>query len=96
IKGSHIIVPKIYSQEFAYILQNQDGRIVFAIPYLDKYSLIGTTDVEYKGDPRKVTISDDEIDYLLDVVNQHFKHTTFKDDIISSFSGVRPLCDDES
>ncbi|MDN3716947.1 glycerol-3-phosphate dehydrogenase [Vibrio breoganii] len=96
IKGSHIIVPKIYSQEFAYILQNQDGRIVFVIPYLDKYSLIGTTDVEYKGDPRKVTISDDEIDYLLDVVNQHFKHTTFKDDIISSFSGVRPLCDDES
>lgn len=96
IKGSHIITPKVHDQEYSYILQNKDGRIVFVIPYLEKYSLIGTTDVEYKGDPRAVEIDDNEISYLIDVVNQHFKNQISKQQIIASFSGVRPLCDDES
>ncbi|MGL6313635.1 glycerol-3-phosphate dehydrogenase [Vibrio sp. WXL103] len=96
VKGSHIIVPKIHTQEQAYILQNQDQRIVFVIPYLDRYSIIGTTDVEYSGDPRDCAISEQETDYLIDVVNQHFVNGISKQDIISSYSGVRPLCEDES
>lgn len=66
------------------------------IPYLDKFSIIGTTDVEYKGDPREVKISDDEVDYLIDVVNQHFVTQLGRDDVVWTYSGVRPLCDDES
>lgn len=96
IKGSHIVVPRIHNEPQAYILQNQDSRIVFMIPYLDKFSIIGTTDVEYKGDPREVAISDQEIDYLIDIVNQHFVHQLTRDDVIWTYSGVRPLCDDES
>lgn len=96
IQGSHIIVPKLYSGDKAYILQNEDQRIVFAIPYLQDYTLIGTTDREYRGDPNHVVIAAEEIDYLLEVSNAHFKNQLSADAIISSFSGVRPLCDDES
>ncbi|WP_428776661.1 glycerol-3-phosphate dehydrogenase [Vibrio sp.] len=96
IKGSHVVVRKIHSDSRAFILQNRDGRIVFVIPYLDDFSLIGTTDLEYNDDARQVSISAEEIDYLLDVVNQHFTKPVAKQDIIWSFSGVRPLCDDES
>ncbi|MFT0701982.1 glycerol-3-phosphate dehydrogenase, partial [Citrobacter meridianamericanus] len=60
IQGSHIIVPKLYEGEHAYILQNEDRRIVFAIPYLDRFTMIGTTDREYQGDPAKVAISEEE------------------------------------
>ncbi|MFO6382484.1 FAD-dependent oxidoreductase, partial [Pseudomonas aeruginosa] len=73
IQGSHIIVPKLYEGEHAYILQNEDRRIVFAIPYLDRFTMIGTTDREYQGDPAKVAISEEETAYLLQVVNAHFK-----------------------
>ncbi|NOI29693.1 glycerol-3-phosphate dehydrogenase [Vibrio coralliilyticus] len=96
IKGSHIIVPKIHDEEQAYIMQNEDNRIVFVIPYLGKFSMIGTTDVEYKGDPRKVAISEEEKQYLIDVTNQHFRKQITIDDVVADFSGVRPLCDDES
>lgn len=96
IKGSHIVVPRIHDEPQAYILQNKDNRIVFMIPYLDKFSIIGTTDVEYKGDPREVAISDDEVDYLIDIVNQHFVKQLERDDVVWTYSGVRPLCDDES
>ncbi len=96
IKGSHIVVPRVHNEPEAYILQNHDSRIVFLIPYLDKFTIIGTTDVEYSGDPKDVTVSDDEIDYLLDIVNQHFVHQLTQADIVWSYSGVRPLCDDES
>lgn len=95
VKGSHMVVPKIYDHEDAYILQNEDGRIVFVIPYEDDFSLIGTTDVDYTGDPKKVTISKEEIDYLLGVVNAHFKRQLTPDDMVWSYSGVRPLMDDE-
>ncbi|MDN7142564.1 glycerol-3-phosphate dehydrogenase [Pseudomonas sp. JQ170] len=96
IQGSHLIVPKLYEGEHAYILQNEDQRIVFAIPYLDRFTLIGTTDREYTGDPAKVAITDAETDYLLNVVNAHFTHTLSRADILHTFAGVRPLCNDES
>lgn len=96
IQGSHIIVPKLFDGDQAYILQNEDRRIVFAIPYLDRFTMIGTTDREYTGDPAKVAISDEETTYLLQVVNAHFKQQLSRDDILHSFAGVRPLCDDES
>lgn len=96
IQGSHIIVPKIYDGDKAFIMQNDDQRIVFAIPYLNQYTMIGTTDREYLADPNNVEISQQEIDYLLDVSNDHFKVQLTQADIIQTFSGVRPLCDDES
>ncbi len=96
IQGSHIVVPRLYDGEQAYILQNEDRRIVFAIPYLERFTLIGTTDREYQGDPSQVAISAEETQYLLDVVNAHFKKSIGQADILHTYSGVRPLCDDES
>ncbi|MDP3848298.1 MAG: glycerol-3-phosphate dehydrogenase [Pseudomonas sp.] len=96
IQGSHIVVPRLFDGEEAYILQNEDGRIVFAIPYLERFTLIGTTDHEYQGDPAKVKITEGEIDYLLSVVNNHFKQPLARADIVHTYAGVRPLCDDES
>ncbi|WP_336142316.1 glycerol-3-phosphate dehydrogenase [Acinetobacter sp. 102] len=96
IQGSHIIVPKLYEGDKAFIMQNDDRRIVFAIPYLDQYTMIGTTDREYQGDPAQVKITQEEIDYLIEVSNAHFKNQLTQADIISTFAGVRPLCDDES
>ncbi|MDR0805303.1 MAG: glycerol-3-phosphate dehydrogenase [Enterobacteriaceae bacterium] len=96
IKGSHIVVPQVHNQPQAYILQNEDHRIVFVIPWLNEFSIIGTTDVEYHGDPRDVQIDDNEVNYLLNVYNSHFKKQLSQDDIVWRYSGVRPLCDDES
>ena len=96
VKGSHIVVPRIHDEDLAYILQNEDQRVVFVIPYLDDFSIVGTTDLEYQADPREVTISDEEVSYLIDVVNQHFVNTLTVADVVSTYSGVRPLCDDES
>jgi glycerol-3-phosphate dehydrogenase len=96
IQGSHLIVPKLYDGENAFILQNEDQRIVFAIPYMERFTILGTTDREYTGDPSKVTITEAETDYVLKVVNAHFKKQTTRDDIIHTYSGVRPLCNDES
>ncbi len=96
IKGSHIVVPHVHNQKQAYILQNEDKRIVFVIPWMDEFSIIGTTDVEYKGDPKAVHIDESEVKYLLDVYNEHFKKTLSREDVVWTYSGVRPLCDDES
>ena len=96
IKGSHIVVPRIHTEEEAYLLQNKDGRVVFLIPFEDKFTLIGTTDIEYKGDPSNVVISQSEIDYILGISNEHFKHQLTAADVCFAFSGVRPLLDDES
>lgn len=96
IQGSHLIVPRLYEGDHAYILQNEDQRIVFCIPYLDRFTLIGTTDREYSGDPAKVAITGQETDYLLKVVNAHFNHQLSPSDILHTYSGVRPLCNDES
>jgi glycerol-3-phosphate dehydrogenase len=96
VKGSHIVVPKLHDQPEAYILQNEDGRIVFVIPYEEGFSLVGTTDEDYSGAPEKSRISDAEIDYLIAISNSHFKNKISRDDIVHTFSGVRPLIDDES
>ncbi|BAE75604.1 aerobic glycerol-3-phosphate dehydrogenase GlpD [Sodalis glossinidius str. 'morsitans'] len=96
IKGSHIVVPCVHHQPQAYILQNEDHRIVFVIPWMETFSIIGTTDVEYHGDPGEVHIDESEIDYLLKVYNAHFQRPLGREDIVWTFSGVRPLCDDES
>ncbi len=96
VKGSHIIVPRIHEEERSYILQNDDQRIVFVIPYLDKFSLVGTTDVEYEGNPFQASCSEDEKSYLCNVVNHHFKQQIAPEDIVWTYSGVRPLCEDES
>lgn len=95
VKGSHIVVPQIFEGDEAYILQNEDERIVFVIPYEDNFSLIGTTDVEFNGNPRDAKISSEEVTYLISVVNAHFKKPISEEDIVWSFSGVRPLMDDE-
>ncbi|MBW4933564.1 glycerol-3-phosphate dehydrogenase [Marinobacter sp. F4206] len=95
VKGSHIVVPRLNKGTEAYILQNEDERIVFVIPYEDQFSLIGTTDVEYEGDPKQARISPEETKYLLDIVNAHFKRQLDADDVVWSYSGVRPLMDGE-
>jgi len=94
VQGSHILVPRLTSAPHAFIFQNQDGRIVFTIPYHDKYSLIGTTDRDYKGDPSKVEISAEEIEYLCTSVNEYFAEPVSADKVVWSYSGVRPLYDD--
>jgi glycerol-3-phosphate dehydrogenase len=95
VKGSHIVVPRLNQDTEAYILQNQDERIVFVIPYEDRFSLIGTTDVDYVGDPSQARISPEETDYLLSIVNQYFRRQLSANDVVWSYSGVRPLMDDE-
>ncbi|NRB56029.1 MAG: glycerol-3-phosphate dehydrogenase [Salinicola sp.] len=96
IQGSHLIVPRLNDDDRAYILQHQDGRIVFVLPYQQRYSLIGTTDRRYQGDPSRVRINDEEIDYLLEVLNSHFVRQLGREDVVATYAGVRPLCDDES
>ncbi|MDS1309741.1 glycerol-3-phosphate dehydrogenase [Marinobacter xiaoshiensis] len=95
VKGSHIVVPKLNQDQEAYILQNEDERIVFVIPYEDQFSLVGTTDVEYEGDPKDAKISPEETDYLLKIVNAHFVRQLEPSDVVWSYSGVRPLMDGE-
>ena len=91
VKGSHIVVPKMFDHDFCYIFQNGDGRIVFAIPYQDDFTLIGTTDVDFKGDPSTVKIDQDEIDYLCKLASGYFKKPITSDDVVWTYSGVRPL-----
>lgn len=91
VKGSHIVVHKLYDGDHAYILQNQDQRIVFIIPYQQQFTLIGTTDLLFSGSPHEATISDAEIDYLCTSVNDYFANNITKKDIVWSYSGVRPL-----
>jgi glycerol-3-phosphate dehydrogenase len=94
VKGSHILVRKLYEGEHAYIFQNDDKRIVFAIPYERDFTLIGTTDKPYDDDPSAPTIDPDEIDYLCRAVNRYFAKPIGPDDVVGSYSGVRPLFDD--
>ncbi|TXH34981.1 MAG: glycerol-3-phosphate dehydrogenase [Rhodospirillaceae bacterium] len=95
VKGSHIIVPRLYDGEHAFILQNDDRRIVFTIPYEDRFTLVGTTDIAYEGDPAGVKISPEETDYLCNVVNRHFKHNITPADVTWTYAGVRPLFDSD-
>lgn len=95
VKGSHIVVPRLHDEPQAYILQNEDNRIVFVIPYEGEFSLVGTTDVDYEGNPSQARISDAEVDYLCAVVNAHFKRKISPADVVWTYAGVRPLMDDE-
>ncbi|KTD68078.1 glycerol-3-phosphate dehydrogenase [Legionella steelei] len=94
IKGSHIIVPKIYESNHAYLLQHQDKRVIFVIPY-HGFSMIGTTDIPLTGNPGNAVISDEEIHYLIDLVNAYFKTKISEKDIIYTWSGVRALLANE-
>ena len=97
VKGSHIIVHKLFEGEEAYFFQNGDGRIIFAIPYENNtMTLIGTTDVPFTGDNNHVVITDEEISYLCDAASEYLEFDISPDDVVSTYSGVRPLYDDQS
>lgn len=94
VQGSHIVVKKLYDHDRCYFFQNSDGRIFFAIPYEGEFTLIGTTDRDYDGDPKDVAITPEETDYLLKACNEYFARQITRDDIVWTYSGVRPLFDD--
>jgi glycerol-3-phosphate dehydrogenase len=94
VQGSHIVVRKLYDHGRAYMFQNSDGRIVFVIPYQDDFTLIGTTDRDYEGDPAKVKASDEEIEYLCKSVDEYLAKPIKPEDVVWAYSGVRPLYDD--
>jgi glycerol-3-phosphate dehydrogenase len=94
IKGSHIVVPKLFDHPYAYIFQHPDGRIVFALPYEGAFTLIGTTDVDFTGDPDSVAISDQECAYLCALASRYFRQPVAPADVVWSYAGVRPLVED--
>ena len=96
VKGSHIVVPRLFDHQYAYIFQHPDGRIVFAMPYEEAFTLIGTTDVEFQGDPDAVAIAGTETAYLCELANRYFRRQITAADIVWSYSGVRPLLEDEA
>lgn len=94
VKGSHIVVPRLFDGEHAYIFQHPDRRVIFAIPYEERFTLVGTTDITVSGDPGTSHIEPDEIEYLCQAVNRYFVRQTTPADVIWRYSGVRPLYDD--
>ncbi|MBY0427676.1 MAG: glycerol-3-phosphate dehydrogenase [Alphaproteobacteria bacterium] len=96
VKGSHIVVPRLFLHNKSYIFQNADGRIVFAIPYQNDFTLIGTTEVNVTGNPTAASISDDEINYLCNVANDYFQKSITSKDVVWTFAGVRALYDSRS
>ncbi len=96
IKGSHVVVKKLFDHPYAYIFQNADGRVLFAIPYERDFTLLGTTDVEVTGDPAQARISAQETDYICRAVSEYFDKPLGPADVVWSYSGVRPLFDDAS
>ena len=94
VKGSHIVVPRLFQHDHAYIFQGRDGRIIFAIPYERQFTLVGTTDVEFKGDPSRVAIDESEIDYLCSELGRYLRRPITHQDVVWSYAGVRPLLDD--
>ncbi len=96
VKGSHIVVRRLFDHDRAYIFQNGDGRIVFAIPYEGDYTLIGTTDSDYQGDPGTVAASPEDVAYLCRSVSAYLAKPVTPDEVVWTFAGVRPLLDDGS
>lgn len=94
VQGSHIVVRRKFDDPRAYFFQNPDGRIIFAIPYEDDFTLIGTTDRDYNGDPRTIGITREETEYLCNAVSEYFAEPVRPEDIVWTYSGVRPLFDD--
>ena len=95
IKGSHIVVPRLYEGDYAYMLQQPDRRIIFAIPFQEKFTLIGTTEIDFNNDPATASIEQNEINYLCTAINHSFKKQITPEQIVWTFSGVRPLLEDE-
>jgi glycerol-3-phosphate dehydrogenase len=95
VKGSHIVLPKLFDGSRGFLFQNPDRRVLFALPYQGDFTLFGTTDTPYFGDPYAAKLDDTEREYLLEAVNRFFTQTTTKDDIVWSYSGVRALFGDE-
>jgi len=96
VKGSHIVVPKIFDHPYTYIFQNPDNRILFAVPYEQDYTLLGTTDMEIEGEPGSIEIDNTEIEYICNAVSEYFDKPVSAENVIWSYSGVRPLYDDAS
>ncbi|MEP3049190.1 MAG: glycerol-3-phosphate dehydrogenase [Roseibium sp.] len=94
VKGSHIVVPRQFDHDRCFIFQNGDGRIVFAIPYENDFTLIGTTDVDYEDDLGEVAITQNEIDYLCKAASEYLEKPITPNDVVHTYSGVRPLYDD--
>jgi glycerol-3-phosphate dehydrogenase len=94
VQGSHIVVPKIFGHDKCYIFQNKDDRIIFAIPYEQDYTLIGTTDQDYNGDPGEAQITPREITYLCNAASEYFAKPVLEANVVWTYSGVRPLFDD--
>ena len=94
VKGSHIVVPKLFDHGYPYIFQNEDGRVLFVIPFEREFTLIGTTDEEVGAIPSAPHIDDDELDYLCRGVNRYLKRPIGPEDVVWSYSGIRPLYDD--
>jgi len=94
VQGSHIVVPKLYDHDKCYIFQNEDDRIIFAIPYHQDYTYLGTTDYEIEGDPRDAKITDEEIAYLCNAANEYFKTEINPKNVVSTYAGVRALYND--
>jgi glycerol-3-phosphate dehydrogenase len=93
VKGSHVVYPRLYSHDRAYVLQNDDRRVIFVVPFGEKYTLIGTTDVETSGDPGHATASAEEIRYLCALASRFFKTSVEPSRVAWTFAGVRPLID---
>ncbi|HTT10023.1 MAG TPA: glycerol-3-phosphate dehydrogenase [Burkholderiaceae bacterium] len=96
VKGSHIVVPRLFAHAFAYIFQNPDKRIIFAIPYEEDFTLIGTTDIEIDGAPESAHVDADEVAYLCEQASRYFARAVTPIDVVWSYCGVRPLLDDRS
>jgi glycerol-3-phosphate dehydrogenase len=96
VKGSHVVVPRLFTHRFAYIFQNADRRIVFAIPYEREFTLLGTTDVDFHGDPASVQADAAELSYLCALANRYFRRQLTPADVVWSYSGVRPLLADHA
>ncbi|PCJ93308.1 MAG: glycerol-3-phosphate dehydrogenase [Hyphomicrobiales bacterium] len=94
VQGSHIVIHRKFEDPRAYFFQNNDGRIFFAIPYEQDFTLIGTTDRDYDGNPENIAITPQETEYLLDAATEYFEEPVSAQDIVWSYSGVRPLYDD--
>jgi glycerol-3-phosphate dehydrogenase len=94
VKGSHIIVPRLFNHDRCYIFQNADGRVCFAIPYEQDFTLIGTTDEDYSGDPADAAVSPEDEAYLCKAVSAYFRRPVTQADIVWRYCGVRPLRDE--
>ena len=96
VKGSHIVVRRMFEHPYPYVFQSGDGRVLFAIPFEEDFTLLGTTDVEIGGDPGPVAITAEEVDYIRTVANAYFEKPISAEDVVWTYSGIRPLFDDRA